>query len=107
MKKKVLMLLVVCVLVVSMSGCMPGTKTTQSKTGTESTTSTISSGTYFLFETMNRDEYFSFLENFDESKYEIVDISVTNRSYNTSEYINHYAITYKVAEEKWYENIIK
>lgn len=47
-------------------------------------------GIYSLFQTTDPQEYLNFLDNFDESKYEIVDISTYYRRPNV-----FYVVTYK------------
>ena len=51
-------------------------------------------GRYFLFKTKNEQEYLNFLETFNESKYKIVDISISvqETAFTTREY---YMVTYK------------
>lgn len=61
----------------------------------ESIESTIeSNGKYYLFRTEDVQEYFNFLENFDESKYEIIDIS-TSMHYYMKGSDEFYMVTYK------------
>lgn len=54
-------------------------------------------GSYFLFKTRKVQEYLNFLEDFDETKYEIVDIStsMTVSGYGSDEF---YMVTYKARE---------
>ncbi len=97
MKKKILVLLIALLSVVNINGCGPSTKVTQSKVNLPEYTT---SGNYFLYETSERDEYLNFLEIFDDEKYELIDISIGY--YGTAisgEYINHYAVTYKLIEQ--------
>lgn len=53
-----------------------------------------STGNYYLFRTQYVQEYFNFLENFDENKYELVDISTSlyTGGYGSGEF---YIVTYK------------
>lgn len=53
-----------------------------------------SAGTYYLFKTFDVQEYLKFLENFDETKYEIVDIS-TSLHYIPKGSDEFYMVTYK------------
>lgn len=62
------------VVTVLLSGC--STSTEKSETIHSETTQT-SVGSYSLFRTQDVQEYLNFLENFDETKYEIVDISTS------------------------------
>jgi len=90
MTKRVITLLVAILMVAALlAGC--GNKETitseKSETGTES---------YALFRTDDVQEYLNFLENFDETKYEIVDISVNDGGAVTDEW---YFVTYKQIAE--------
>ena len=92
MKKRLIMLF--CCLsttAVLFSGCGETSETIQSEATTQTTT-----GSYALFKTTDVQEYLNFLETFDETKYEIVDISpaTTFSSYTT----DYYVITYKTIE---------
>lgn len=49
-------------------------------------------GNYFLYRTTNSQEYLTFLENFDEEKFEIIDISTSMEAYKSGEF---YIITYR------------
>ncbi len=56
-------------------------------------------GSYSLFRTQDAQEYLSFLENFDETKYEIVNISTSLSGigrYGSDEF---YIVTYKTISE--------
>ena len=92
MKKRFITLLVVIVMVATLlvvfTSCGDDTQTTTS-TKTEV-------GSYSLFQTRDVEEYLSFLENFDETKYEIVDISTGRGALVTDEY---YMVTYKKIAE--------
>lgn len=56
-------------------------------------------GNYSLFRTTDVQVYLSFLENFDETKYEIVDIS-TSMDLTSNGYSNEfYIVTYKTISE--------
>lgn len=92
MKKRIIVTLVAGVMALIMfTGC--GETITQS-------TSETTLVKYYLYETNDAKEYLTFLETFDESKYEVVDISIgyDGRSI-TGTYLNHYAVTYKDIEE--------
>ena len=68
MKKKFVLLITILLLVLLLTACSSSTITSSSV------------GDYHMFSTSDVDEYLNFLENFDDSAYEIVDISVTNSS---------------------------
>ena len=95
MKKRFIVTIVMTSVLVT--GCGPKAKTTQSSTNV-SEKNTL--GNYYLYETMETQQYLNFLETLDESKYEIVDISIgyKNRSL-IGKYINHYAVTYRTIEK--------
>ena len=81
------------VVAVLLSGC--STEKTEKSETIHSETTQTSVGSYSLFRTQDVQEYLSFLENFDETKYEIVDISTSlygTRSYGSDEF---YIVTYK------------
>lgn len=61
-----------------------------------SQTSENNEGNYWLFKTCSEKEYLNFLETFDETKYEIVDISINDGYYASDEY---YFVTYKTTQE--------
>lgn len=85
MKKRIIALISL-VTVMALAGCSSSSETIQSTTVVETV------GSYSLFRTRDAQEYLSFLENFDEAKYEIVDIST---SLTTGESYEFYIITYK------------
>lgn len=95
MKKRIIALFCsMLVVAVLLSGCSTEKK---SKTIHSETTQT-SVGTYSLFRTEDVQEYLSFLENFDETKYEIVDISTSmSVLFNGSD--EFYIVTYKTISE--------
>lgn len=73
MKKKIVVLLCTLSAVgMLLVGCGETTGTIYSEVTTEKTT-----GSYSLFRTKDVQEYLNFLETFDETKYEIVDISTS------------------------------
>ena len=77
-------------IVVLCSGCSSEkSEIIQSESGIES------NGIYYLFRTEEAQEYFKFLENFDESKYEIVDISTSMRGTWHNGSSTFYIVTYK------------
>ena len=96
MKKRIIALFCsMLVVAVLLSGCSP---TDKSETIHSERTQT-SVGSYSLFRTEDAQEYLSFLENFDETKYEIVDISTSlhgSRAYGSDEF---YVVTYKTISE--------
>lgn len=96
MKKRIIALFCsMLVVTVLLSGCSSIEK---SETIHSETTQT-SVGSYSLFRTQDVQEYLSFLENFDETKYEIVDISTSlfgTRTYGSDEF---YIVTYKTISE--------
>lgn len=101
MKKRILMLLIVCMVVMSFSGCGADTKIT--KSGDSVKEIPISSDNFILYETLERDEYLSFLNDFDDSKYGVLDVSIGYYGRGLKDYINHYAVTY--ADLKTIESI--
>lgn len=85
--KRIFLAVIMMVLVLLLVGCGKKSATiTSSKEG---------EGSYSLFQTDDMDEYFEFLENFDEEHYEIVNIDTfvreTKKNYND----DYYMITYK------------
>lgn len=84
-----LIILLQLILYVGLSGC-----SVEKEETINSETSQITEGRYSLFRTQDAQEYLSFLENFDETNYEIVDISTSlaERIYGSDEF---YIITYK------------
>ena len=92
MKKRIIALFCsMLVVTVLLSGC---SSIEESETIHSETT-----GSYSLFRTQDVQEYLSFLENFDETKYEIVDISTSlygTRAYGSDEF---YIVTYKTISE--------
>lgn len=92
MRKWIIVLLIALITIIMLCGCET-TMTTQSirqEIQKEPVTEVVY-GNYFLFETQNKQEYLNFLEDLDETKYEIVDISVNS-------YYTYYYVTYKVKE---------
>jgi len=96
MKKRfitfLLAIVMVATLMVVFTSCGDSTDTIIS----EKTESVV--GDYLLFRTRDVQEYLSFLEEFDETKYEIVDIStsMTTSGYGSGEF---YIVTYKKIAE--------
>lgn len=94
MKKRIIALFCsMLVVTVLLSGCSSESETIHSET------TQTSVGSYSLFRTQDVQEYLSFLENFDETKYEIVDISTSlfgTRTYGSDEF---YIVTYKTISE--------
>ncbi len=96
MKKRIIALF--CSMLVVITVLLSGCSIDESETIQSETTQT-SVGSYSLFRTQDVQEYLSFLENFDETKYEIVDISTSlfgTRMYGSDEF---YIVTYKTISE--------
>ncbi|MBO5179259.1 MAG: hypothetical protein J6B87_02810 [Clostridia bacterium] len=95
MKIRIVALISMLVLIVLLcSGCSnEKSEIIQSETVVE--TRIESAGNYYLFRTEYVQEYFNFLENFDENQYELVDISTSmfTGGYGSGEF---YIVTYKV-----------
>lgn len=94
MKKRIIALFCsMLVVAVLLSGC----SMKKSETIHSETTKTLVDS-YSLFRTQDAQKYLSFLENFDETKYEIVDISTSLHSavYGSDEF---YIVTYKTISE--------
>lgn len=98
MKKRFIVAIVTILMALTLfSGCGEKEKVTQSKA---EVTETTTMGNYYLYETNDRQKYLYFLETLDESKYQVVDISIGYYGTSvTGEYINHYAVTYRTIEE--------
>lgn len=92
MKKRIIALFCsMFVVTMLLSGCST-TETIHSET------TQTSVGSYSLFRTTEIQEYLSFLEEFDETKFEIVDISTSMRVY-THGSDEFYIVTYKTILE--------
>ena len=92
MKKRIIALFCsMCVVTLLLSGCSR-TETIQSET------TQTSVGSYSLFRTTEIQEYLSFLEEFDETKFEIVDISTSMCVYGHGS-DEFYIVTYKTISE--------
>ena len=92
MKKRFITVLLAIVMVTTLMVVFTGCDSTETITSTKTEV-----GSYSIFQTEDVQEYLSFLENFDESKYEIVDIST---SINFSGYGDtYYMVTYKKIAE--------
>ena len=91
-------LLVVCI-VLLLSGCSKVaedavTNVQPNHEIVHSTSTVYAEGSYHLFKTESEQEYLNFLENFDETLYEIVDISTSmNAGFNGSG--EFYMVTYR------------
>ena len=98
MTKKRFITLFIAIVMISalLTGCGPDSRTTQSTKKVDEATAL---GNYFLYETEEREEYLTFLETFDNSKYEIIDISVgyTGKSVKYG-YMTLYSVTYITIE---------
>ena len=94
MKRRIIVLLIVLLTIVTLCGCETSTITQNVREEIQKEPVTeVVYGNYFLFETEDKQEYLNFLEDFDEAKYEIVDISV-NYHYT------YFYVTYKVKEKE-------
>ena len=95
MKKRFITLLLAIVMMATLLVVFTGCDSTE--TITSDKTETVV-GSYSLFRTKDVQEYLSFLENFDETKYEIVDISTSMNTagYGSGEF---YIVTYKKIAE--------
>lgn len=90
MKKRIIALLCSMLTVTMLLfGCSTSEETVKKSKTIQS--KTTSGGRYYLFTTISQQEYLNFLENFDETKYEIVDISI-------SQYAK-FAVTYKAVSK--------
>ena len=91
MKKRIIALFCSMLVATSLSGCST-TETIHSETTKKSV------GSYSIFRTSEAQEYLSFLEEFDETKFEIVDIStsMSTSAYGSNEF---YIVTYKNLSE--------
>ena len=56
---------------------------------------TAETARYYLFQNNDANQYLQFLENFDEEKFEIVDISVSCGQYISTENDILYSVTYR------------
>lgn len=92
MKKRIIALLITLITIITLCGCETSTITQNVREEIQKEPVTeVVYGNYFLFETRDEQEYLNFLEDLDETKYEIVDISVNGH------YV-YYDVTYKVKE---------
>ena len=96
MKKRFITLLLAIVMVTTLLGVFTGCGYTTETITSEKTQTVV--GSYSLFKTTDVQEYLTFLENFDESKYEIIDISTSMDVgvYGSDEF---YMVTYKKIAE--------
>jgi len=96
MKKRLITLLCFMALLLAFgSGCSDAfsSETIQNETVQEA------AGSYYLFKTFDVQEYLKFLEDFDETKYEIVDISTSAIGKKANGSDEFYMVTYKVIAE--------
>ena len=85
MKKRFITLLLAIVMIASFMVVFTACSKTET-INSESAQTVV--GSYSLFRTTKVQEYLSFLENFDETKYEIVDISTSmSRGYSSEFYM--------------------
>lgn len=94
MRKRFIVAVVAIVMTLGLfTGCGPRTETIYNENATQNV------GSYAIFQTQDAQEYLKFLENFDETKYEIVNISTSlygTRMHGSDEF---YMVTYKVIEK--------
>lgn len=98
MKKRIIAIFLTLVITSAMLvGCGDGTKKTIFRSSDTALQKYMEfEGSYAIFETEDPQEYLKFLEDFDYSKYEIVDISPGRcKDYWSGRY---YIITYKIIE---------
>ena len=96
MKKRFITLLLAIVMVTTLMVVFTGCAKTETITS-EKTETVV--GSYSIFRTTEVEKYLNFLENFDETKYEIVDISTSMEGisfYGSDEF---YMVTYKKIAE--------
>lgn len=87
-KRSIALLVVLLVAVILCSGC-------SSKDKSDNIQRTQTVGDYTLFQTLDAWEYLNFLDNFDETKYEIINISTSLSDgdiYGNDEF---YMVTYR------------
>ena len=102
--KRILSLLILIVFVICISGCSSSEEdykkeVVNERANVEETSYKETVGSYLLFQTSEKDEYLSFLTNFNESKYEIVNISTLVHESTFSYTDDYYMVTYKVIAE--------
>lgn len=95
--KRIFLAVVMIILVFSLVGC--GSSQNEQKNVTSTVTSSVAEGSYMLFQTDEVEEYLSFLEEFDESQYEIVNVDTLIRETAFSYNDDYYMITYKKIEQ--------
>lgn len=95
--KRFFLVAIMVVLVFSLVGC--SSSENEQKNDTSTVTSSVAEGSYMLFQTDEIEEYLSFLEDFDESKYEIVNIDTLIRETTFSYSDDYYMVTYKKIEQ--------
>jgi len=89
------------VIIVAVLACLTGCGNSNNTTEVPSDVAEVTvQGKYSLFETESQAEYLEFLEELDNNKYEIVDISISRTVSNIgSLYRNYYVITYAEIDE--------
>ena len=100
MKKRFITLLLAIVMVATLSVVFTGCSEEEPEKIVTSEKDVSVVGSYSLFRTTDVQEYLNFLENLDETKYEIVDISTSmehNAQYAGS--MEFYMVTYKKIAE--------
>lgn len=96
--KRIFLLLLVGIVAISLASCSSSeVKETSTVTHlvTTETNTNVKVGSYLIFKTDNAEEYLEFLTNFDESKYEIFDISTIVRETRFTYSDDYYMVTYK------------
>ena len=97
-KRRIITLLLAIVMIVTLfTGCSSDRSKSEIITSEKTVTAV---GSYAIFQTEEVQEYLNFLENFDETKYEIIDISTSmgrNSQYGGS--MEFYMVTYKKIAE--------
>lgn len=97
--KRLFLLLLISILVISFAGCttteVDNTSTVSHSVTEETTNPDVQVGSYLIFKADNAEEYLEFLTNFDESKYEITNISTFVRETAMTYSDDYYMITYK------------
>lgn len=89
--KRIIIVALIIISIFSFVGCN-NSSTFSEETTTILETTTEKPGSYHVFKTIYEDKYTDFLNNFDNLKYEIVDIST---GYDST-YVDYYVITYRV-----------
>ena len=86
--KRIFLAVTMIIFVLTLAGCSDSKKT-ETIVGSSS-----SVGNYMLFQTDDVDEYLTFLENFDEDQYDIVNIDTFVRETATTYNNDYFMVTY-------------